>query len=44
MPACTKYAAEPEANEGTLGREKCVLCVVCLWQSGLSDFGQAAAG
>jgi len=32
MPACTKYAAEPEANEGTLGREKCVLCVVCLWQ------------
>jgi len=28
MPACTKCAAEPEANEGTLGREKFVLCVV----------------
>jgi len=44
MPACTKCAAEPEASEGTLGREKCVLCVVCFWQSGPSDSAQAAAG
>jgi len=29
MPACTKCAAEREASEGTLGREKCKLYVVC---------------
>jgi len=44
MPACTKCAAEPEASEGTLGREKWELCVVCLWLSGPSDSEQAAAG